>query len=130
MQKCLKSLSVHDAGHTLHKVEDVREYAVFLAFCKDCLHDVLAESLDASKTESDLALLVNCELRIGLVDVRIEHLDAVLLAVIHDLLDLVHVGEILGQVGCLELGWIVGFKPSGLVAHPRIAGRMGLVERV
>ena len=130
MQKCLKSLSVHDSGHTLYKVVDVREYAVFFAFSEDCLHDVLTESLDAAETEADFALLVDCELGIRLIDIRIEYLDAVLLAVVHDLLDLVHVGEVLGQVGCLELGWIVGFKPSGLVAHPCVAGRMGLVEGI
>ena len=124
MQKRLEGFPVDCARHPFHKVIDVRERAVGLAFLKYCAHDVVSEALDASETETYFSLLVHGEACIGLVDVRVEHLDAVLLAVVHDLLDLIHVGEILCQVGRLEFGRVVSLEPSGLVADPCIAGRV------
>ena len=47
VQKGLKSLSVDYSGHPLHKVEDICKLAVFFAFCEDCTHDVVSESLDS-----------------------------------------------------------------------------------
>ena len=55
---------------------------------------------------------------------QVKDLYAVLLAVIHDFLYLVHIGEILGKVGCLELCWIMRLEPSRLVAYPCVACSM------
>ena len=52
------------------------------------------------------------------------------LAVAQDLLDFRHVVQVAGQVGRKEFGRIMAFQPAGLVRHPGIAGRMGLVEGV
>ena len=128
MQKRLECLSVHYSGHAFHKVINVGKKAVFLAFCEDCTYYIVTESLDSAETESDFSLLVDRKLGIRLIDVRVKHLDAAFLAVVHDLLDLVHIGEILREVGRLEFSRVVRLEPACLVAYPGIAGRMRLVE--
>ena len=125
----LEGLPVDDAGHPLDEVPDILEGPFFFPLPQDDFHDVAAEALHARKSEADVPLLVDGEFGAALVDVRIENLDLVALAVVHDLLDFFH-GLGAGQAGRKELGRMVAFQPPGLVADPGVAGRVGLVEGV
>ena len=51
----------------------------------------------------DVAFLIDGEVGVALIDIRVQHPDFVTFAVRHDLLDLIHLGEIAAQVGGLEL---------------------------
>ena len=126
----LHRLAVYDAGHPFDEVIYVCELSVPCPFADDGLHDVGAEALDASEAEADVSLSVDGEGGVRLIDVRIENLDAALLAVIHDFLDLVHLREVVAQVSRLELGRIVSLEPARLVTDPGVAGGVGLVEGV
>ena len=126
----LDAAAVEHLRHALDEVEQVGEGAVGRALLDDGVHDVLAEALEAAQAVADVALLVDGELGVGFVDVGAEDLDAGLAAVRHDLLHLVHVRDVLREVGGLEFGRIVGLDPGGLVAHPGVAGGVGLVEGV
>ena len=52
------------------------------------------------------------------------------LTISHNLLDLIHVGEIAGKVGGKEFRCVVAFEPAGLIAYPSVTGSVGLVECV
>ncbi len=77
-----------------------------------------------------MPLAVDGECGMRLVDVRNENLDAAFLAVIHDFLDLVHLREVVAQVCRLKLRGVMSLEPRCLVAHPGVAGGVGLVEGV
>ena len=125
-----KGLAVHGAGEALHEVEHICEGASGLALSDDGVGYVAAETLEAAETEADVAAGVHGEVAVGLVHIGVQHLDAGLLAVGHDLLELVHVGRLLGEVRRLEFRRIVGLEPGRLVAYPGVAGSVTLVESI
>ena len=114
----------------LHEIEDVLERAAGLAHLYDAVHRSDADTLDTCHAETDVAVLVNGELGVTLVDIRPENLHAVAPAVIHELGDLVDIVEVVAQDGGHVLSPIVSFQVTGLVAYPCVAGGMGLVEGV
>ena len=67
---------------------------------------------------------------VRLVDIGVQYLYLAAAAVVHNLLNLFHVGEILAKVSCLEFCRIMGLEPASLVADPCVAGCVGLVEGV
>ena len=125
----LKALAVHAAGHALYKVVNICEQAVFVPFFDDGVHHVGAEALDGAQGKAHVAVLVHGEVVGALVDVRVQHLDAMALAIVHDFGDFLHA---LGAVEAAgeELRRVMALEPAGLVAHPGVAGGVGLVEGV
>ena len=126
----LKGAAVQHLGHPLHEIEEVREGTVLAALADNGLHDVLAKAFQTAQAVADISALVDGERRLGLVYIWAEHLDAGLAAVRHDLLHLVHVRDVLREVGGLEFRRIMRLDPGGLVAYPGVAGGVRLVESV
>ena len=102
VHQTFKGLAVHHARHPLHKVERICKRPV-LPFLDDCLDYVAAETLDSAQTEADDTLLVYGELGLGLVHIRVGNSYSSLAAVGHYLLEFVHIGLVLSEVGGLEL---------------------------
>ena len=106
--QCLKGFPVHHPAHPFHQIPRVGENAVPVPFRNQGIHDIASESLDASESETDIALAVDAECAVRLIDIRVEHQDPAPLAIVHYGLDLFHIGEILAEVGRLEFRQIVG----------------------
>ena len=118
------------ARDAFRKIEDVCKRTVGLAFGDDGIHHIGAESFHAAQAETDVSVLVHGKAGFRFVHVGAQHLDAALLAVVHDFLQLRHVGQLVAQVGRLEFGRIMRFQPAGLVGYPGIAGGVRFVEGV
>ncbi len=107
----------------------VLEGAALLALLDNRLGHALAHAADAGQAEAH-ALLGRRELGAGLVDNRRQDGDAVVPAsgdVGHDVVGLARVG---GKHGRDVLVGIMGLERGGLHDQDRVAGGVGLVERV
>ena len=129
IHQALEALAVHVAGHTLYKVVNVCEQAVFLPLLYYGFHDVGAKALDGTERKTNVSVLVHGEVAGALVDVRVQHFDAVAFAIVHYLGDFFHgLGAV--KAGGKEFRGVVGLEPAGLVAHPGVAGCVGLVKGI
>ena len=82
------------ARDAFRKIEDVRKRTVGFAFGNDGIYHIGAESFHAAQTETDITVLVHGKTGLRFVHVGAQHLDAALLAVVHDLLHFRHVGQL------------------------------------
>ena len=102
---------------------------VLLAGALDRLHRGVADALHGVQAEADVAV-DDHELVVGLVDVRRQDLDPHALRLVdeerHLVLGVHHRGDQRGHV----LGRVVGLQPRRPVGDQRVAGGVGLVERV
>ena len=101
-----------------------------LAAGDDRHHRALAHPAHGAKAKPDGTVLVHGELEHRLVHVRPKDRHALPTGLLHEVghfLDVVHV---VGQLRRHELRGVVGLEVGGLVRHPGIARRVGLVEGI
>ena len=114
----------------LHKVVDALVGTVGLALADDGLYGSFAHTLHTAEAEADVALGIDRELKVTLVHVGTQHVDAHSLALVHELGDFVDAREVTREVGSHVLGWVVGLEVGGLIGYPGVAGGVALVEGV
>ena len=114
----------------LQEVEDVLVGTVLLALSDDYRRGGFAHAADGLHAEAYLAVAVDAEVELRLVDAWRGHLDALLPAVVHKLAHTADVGLCRGHHGSHIFGRVMGFEVGCLVSHPRIASRVALVEGV
>ena len=117
------------ARHAEGEIVQRGERPVLLAFLDDELDYLLAHALESRQAEAH-ALGNGREITAGLVDVWRQHGDAVLLARVDVVDDLVGLARVAGEHGRHVLVGVMRLEPGRLHGEDAIGGRVRLVERV
>ena len=114
----------------MHHVEHRRVRSVLFAFLNDGLSRRIAHSLDGSKSETYLAMLVHTEFQSRLVHVWSQRLNAHHPTFVHKLGYFRDVGKVSTHHGGHIFGRIMRFEVRRLESHPRIARGMTLIKGI
>ena len=103
---------------TLYEIINVFVLTILLTLLYDGLYSGFADTLDTAQTKAHIAVLGHGEVQTRLIDIRCEDRHTHSFALVHELGNILNVVLRYGQVGCHELGRVVGFEVSRLVGYP------------
>ena len=126
-----QSLSVGGTQvHAAHEVVDGGVGAVLPAVVDDGFDGAFAHAFYGTKTEPDLASLVDAEFVEAFVHVGAQYFDAHAAALFHEKGDLFDAALVVGEHAGHVFGRVVGLEPRGLVGDEGVARAVRFVEGV